>query len=53
MRATKHAAPQPWRSRGLVTGTPLGLLVVGVPACAALTVLTGTVQPTGVQCAGR
>ncbi|MFF7354880.1 DUF1304 family protein [Streptomyces filipinensis] len=29
MRATKHAAPQPWRRRGLVTGIPLGLLVAG------------------------
>ncbi|MGJ5752023.1 expansin (peptidoglycan-binding protein) [Streptomyces puniciscabiei] len=42
MRATKHAAPQPWRRRGLVTGIPLGLLVVGVLACLALTVLTGS-----------
>lgn len=33
MRATKHAAPQPWRGRGLVMGIPSGLLVVGVPAC--------------------
>ncbi|WP_427167369.1 hypothetical protein ACQF4J_31765 [Streptomyces sp. C1-1] len=35
MRETKHAAPQPWRGRGrgLVTGIPLALLVVGVPAC--------------------
>ena len=33
MRATKHAAPQPWRRRGLVTGIPLPLLVVGGPAC--------------------
>ncbi|MFF4800313.1 hypothetical protein ACFY1U_18210 [Streptomyces sp. NPDC001351] len=53
MRATKHAAPQPWRRRGLVTGVPLGLLVVGVPACLDLTVLTGTVQPPGVQFAGH
>ncbi|WP_369390766.1 expansin EXLX1 family cellulose-binding protein [Streptomyces sp. CG1] len=42
MRATKHAAPQPWRRRGLVTGIPLGLLVVGVLACLALTVLAGS-----------
>ncbi len=42
MRATKHAAPQPWRRRGLVTGVPLGLLVVGVLAWLALTVLTGS-----------
>ncbi|WP_225097452.1 expansin EXLX1 family cellulose-binding protein [Streptomyces sp. CoH27] len=41
MRATKHAAPQPWRRRGLVTGIPLALMVVGVLACLALTVLTG------------
>lgn len=27
-----HAAPQPWRRRGLVTGIPLALLVVGVLA---------------------
>ncbi|MFG2701189.1 hypothetical protein [Streptomyces sp. NPDC048386] len=33
MRETKHAAPQPWRRRGLVTGVPSALLVVGVPAC--------------------
>ncbi|MFC9636355.1 hypothetical protein ACFTY8_46050 [Streptomyces mirabilis] len=33
MRATKHAAPQPWRRRGLVTGVPLALLVLGVPVC--------------------
>ncbi|MER6247352.1 hypothetical protein [Streptomyces griseorubiginosus] len=31
MRATKHAAPQPWRRRGLVTGIPLAPLVVGAP----------------------
>ena len=42
MRATKHAAPQPWRRRGLVTGILLGLTVVGVLACLALTVLTGS-----------
>ncbi|MFF3908324.1 expansin EXLX1 family cellulose-binding protein [Streptomyces sp. NPDC001848] len=42
MRATKHAAPQPWRRRGLVTGIPSGLLVVGVLACLALTVITGS-----------
>ncbi|MFF4356986.1 hypothetical protein [Streptomyces sp. NPDC001604] len=53
MRATKHAAPRPWRRRGLVTGIPLGLLVVGVPACPAPTVLTGAVHPTGVQDAGH
>ncbi|MEU6505667.1 expansin EXLX1 family cellulose-binding protein [Streptomyces sp. NPDC046942] len=40
MRATKHAAPQPWRRRGLVTGIPLALMVVGVLACLALIVLT-------------
>ncbi|MFD8725678.1 hypothetical protein ACFV2H_49010 [Streptomyces sp. NPDC059629] len=33
MRETKHAAPQPWRRRGQVTGIPSGLLVVGVTAC--------------------
>ncbi|GAA3100422.1 hypothetical protein [Streptomyces echinatus] len=33
MRETKHVAPQPWRRRGLVTGIPSGLLVVGVLAC--------------------
>jgi hypothetical protein len=27
MRATKHAAPQPWRGRGTVTGVSLALLV--------------------------
>jgi hypothetical protein len=32
MRATKNAAPQPWRRHGLVTGIPLALLI-GVPAC--------------------
>ncbi|MFD8301647.1 hypothetical protein ACFV29_04700 [Streptomyces sp. NPDC059690] len=32
MRETKHAAPQPWRRRGRVTGIPSGLLVVGGPA---------------------
>ncbi|MDW8805282.1 hypothetical protein P1P68_10935 [Streptomyces scabiei] len=38
MRATKHAAPQPWRRRGLITGIPLALLVVGVrPDVAQLT----------------
>ncbi|MFE3037851.1 hypothetical protein ACFXKY_40120 [Streptomyces canus] len=42
MRATKHAAPQPWRRRGLFTGIPLRWLVVGVPACPALTVLPGS-----------
>jgi expansin (peptidoglycan-binding protein) len=42
MRATKHAAPQPWRRRGLVTVIPLGLLIVGVLACLALTVLPGS-----------
>ncbi len=31
MRATKHAAPQPWRRRGLGTGIPLAPLVVGAP----------------------
>jgi hypothetical protein len=33
MRETKHAAPQPWRRRGLVPGIASGLLVVGAPAC--------------------
>ncbi|WP_369365561.1 expansin EXLX1 family cellulose-binding protein [Streptomyces sp. CG4] len=47
MRATKHAAPQPWRRRGLVTGIPLGPLVVGVPARLALTVLTGSGTSAG------
>ncbi|MGC0344024.1 hypothetical protein RKD20_009058 [Streptomyces sp. SLBN-8D4] len=42
MRATKHAAPQPWRRRGLFTGTPSGPLVVGVPARLALTVSPGS-----------
>ncbi|WP_367323587.1 hypothetical protein [Streptomyces sp. HUAS ZL42] len=42
MRATKHAAPQPWRRRGLFTGISSGLLVVRVSACLALTVLTGS-----------
>ncbi|MCD9875695.1 RlpA-like double-psi beta-barrel domain-containing protein [Streptomyces guryensis] len=42
MRTTKHAAPQPWRRRGPVTGIPLGLPVIGVPACLALTVRTGS-----------
>ncbi|MFI7401306.1 hypothetical protein ACIBW9_12635 [Streptomyces sp. NPDC049541] len=52
MRAKKHAAPQPWRRRRLGTGVPSGLPVVGVP-CLAPTVLTGTVQPTGLQVAGH
>jgi hypothetical protein len=26
----KHAAPQPWRRRGMVTGIPLELLVAAV-----------------------
>ncbi|MGW1056060.1 expansin EXLX1 family cellulose-binding protein [Streptomyces sp. NPDC002521] len=47
MRATKHAAPQPWRRRGLGTGIPLGPLVVGVPARLALTVLTGSGTSAG------
>ncbi|EDY55420.1 conserved hypothetical protein [Streptomyces sviceus ATCC 29083] len=42
MRATKQAAPQPWRRRGLFTGIPSGSLVIGVPACPALTVLPGS-----------
>ncbi|MCX3063780.1 expansin EXLX1 family cellulose-binding protein [Streptomyces beihaiensis] len=42
MRATKHAAPRPWRRRGLVTGSALGLLGVGVTACLAVTVFTGS-----------
>ncbi|MER6421760.1 hypothetical protein [Streptomyces sp. NPDC001137] len=61
MRATKHAAPQPWRRRGLVTGTPLALPVVGVPACrtsgsgtgVGLTDIHGERLPvdgTGVRC---
>lgn len=38
MRATKHAAPQPWRRRGMVTGIPLALLVAAVqPGVARLT----------------
>ncbi|MER6220793.1 hypothetical protein ACWCYL_13060 [Streptomyces sp. 900105755] len=30
MRATKHAAPQPWHGRGLVTNIPLALLFTAV-----------------------
>ncbi len=30
MNATKHAAQQPWRRRGLIAGIPLALLAVGV-----------------------
>ncbi|MDC0773356.1 MULTISPECIES: hypothetical protein [Streptomyces] len=41
MRATKHAAPQPWRRRGMVTGIPLALLVAAVQPDVA--------QPTGVR----
>ncbi|MGW0771698.1 hypothetical protein [Streptomyces sp. NPDC002676] len=56
MRATKHAAPRPWRRRGLVTGIPLELLAVGVPACLALTVLTasgtGAGRAVGASAAG-
>lgn len=41
MRATKHAAPQPWRRRGLITGIPLVLLAVGLLVCLTLTSRTG------------
>ncbi|SED36700.1 hypothetical protein SAMN05216489_03261 [Streptomyces sp. 3213] len=44
MRATKHAAPQPWRGRGLVTGIPLALLAVVGSA-----VQPDVVQPAGVR----
>lgn len=33
MSETKHAAPQPSRRRGRVTGIPSGLLAVGGLAC--------------------
>ncbi len=47
MRATKHAAPQPWRGRGPGAGISLGLLVLGllvagVPVCRDLTARTGS-----------
>ncbi|MDJ0385345.1 expansin EXLX1 family cellulose-binding protein [Streptomyces sp. G-G2] len=41
MKATKHAAPQPWRRRGLIAGIPLVLLAVGVLVCVVLTSPTG------------
>jgi hypothetical protein len=41
MRTTKHAAPQPWRRRGLVTGIPLTLLFTAVQPDVA--------QATGVR----
>ena len=44
MRATKHAAPRPWRRRGLVTGIPLASLVVDGAA-----VQPDVAQPTGVR----
>ncbi|WP_405818723.1 hypothetical protein OG241_27115 [Streptomyces sp. NBC_01390] len=48
MRATKHAAPQPWRRRrhrrGPVTGIPLAPLVVDGTA-----VQPAVAQPTGVR----
>ncbi|PYC88367.1 hypothetical protein C7C46_00350 [Streptomyces tateyamensis] len=36
MKATKHAAKQPWRRRGLIAGIPLALLVIGVLVCLTL-----------------
>lgn len=48
MRATKHAAPQPWCRRELVPGIPLRLLAVGVPACRPSGSRTG-VRFTGIH----
>ncbi|MFF7883603.1 hypothetical protein ACH40F_21810 [Streptomyces sp. NPDC020794] len=44
MRATKRAAPQPWRRRGLVRGIPLAPLVVDGTA-----VQPDVAQSTGVR----
>ncbi|MEU9130751.1 expansin EXLX1 family cellulose-binding protein [Kitasatospora sp. NPDC048540] len=41
MRATKHAAPQSNRGRGLVMGIPLALAAVGVLVCLAFALLPG------------
>lgn len=41
MKATKHAAPRPWRGHGPTRGVPLALLVSGVLVCLALTFLAG------------
>ncbi|MFJ9845298.1 expansin EXLX1 family cellulose-binding protein [Kitasatospora sp. NPDC101155] len=52
MRATKHAAPQSKRRRGLVMGIPLALVAVGVLVCLAFALLpgggggTGAAEPT-------
>ncbi|MFD0273637.1 expansin EXLX1 family cellulose-binding protein [Kitasatospora sp. NPDC127111] len=41
MKATKHAAPQSNRRRGLVMGIPLALVAVGVLVCLAFALLPG------------
>ncbi|MBT2476863.1 hypothetical protein [Streptomyces sp. ISL-94] len=41
MKATKHAAPQPWRRRGLIAGIALALSAVGGLVCLVLTSPTG------------
>ncbi|MGW2248945.1 expansin EXLX1 family cellulose-binding protein [Kitasatospora sp. NPDC001660] len=41
MKATKHAAPQSNRGRGLVMGIPLALVAVGVLVCLAFALLPG------------
>ena len=41
MKATKHAAQQPWRRRGLIAGIPMVLLVIGVLVSLALSPRTG------------
>ena len=53
MRATKHAAPQPWRGRELVMGISLAPLVerltVGGTAVQPDVARPDVAQPTGVR----
>jgi expansin (peptidoglycan-binding protein) len=41
MKATKHAAPQPRRRHGLITGIPLALSALGLLVCLTLTSCAG------------
>ncbi|MFF2145697.1 expansin EXLX1 family cellulose-binding protein [Kitasatospora sp. NPDC058190] len=47
MRATKHAAPQSNRRRGLVMGIPLALVAVGLLVCLAFALLPGSSGEAG------